>query len=52
VAVTAPYFHNGQTEHLRDAILHAQPRSATPVDSSATTLTIGDVDDLAAFLAR
>jgi cytochrome c peroxidase len=51
VAVTAPYFHNGQTEQLRDAILHAQPRSATAADPPATTLTIGDVDDLAAFLA-
>jgi cytochrome c peroxidase len=50
VAVTAPYFHNGQSERLTDAIQHTQGPSVA-VDAPAAALTIGDVDDLAAFLA-
>jgi cytochrome c peroxidase len=38
-AVTAPYFHNGQTERLTDAVQHAQRVSAA------------DASDLAAFVA-
>jgi cytochrome c peroxidase len=51
VAVTAPYFHNGQTEDLRDALQHPQ-RLASPADGAVAAPLAGpDVDDLAAFLA-
>ena len=38
VAVTAPYFHNGQAERLIDAVQHAQP------------LAPSDAQDLVAFM--
>jgi len=46
VAVTAPYFHDGQTERLVDALQH--PQRAAPIPGAP--LAPGDVDDLAAFL--
>ena len=39
VAVTAPYFHNGQTDRLTDAVQHAQPLSSA------------DAQDLVAFVS-
>lgn len=39
VAVTAPYFHNGQTDRLTDAVQHAQP------------LSNADAQDLVAFVS-
>ncbi|HEY6511540.1 MAG TPA: cytochrome c peroxidase [Burkholderiaceae bacterium] len=45
VAVTAPYFHDGQAERLTDALQHRQP--AAP----AEPLRLGEIDDIAAFLA-
>lgn len=44
VAVTAPYFHDGRTDSLRDALRHPGAPLSEP-------LRIGEVDDLAAFLA-
>jgi len=44
VAVTAPYFHDGQTERLRDALGHA----GAPAGGA---LRADELDDLAAFLA-
>ena len=46
VAVTAPYFHNGQRERLADAVQHAQRAHGTP----AQPLLMGEIDDLVAFL--
>jgi cytochrome c peroxidase len=43
VAVTAPYFHAGQTESLRDALRHATAPASEP-------LRIGEIDDLLAFV--
>jgi len=42
VAVTAPYFHNGQTERLIDAVQHAQrlsPAEAGDLVAFVSTLT-------------
>ncbi|HSB99531.1 MAG TPA: cytochrome c peroxidase, partial [Burkholderiaceae bacterium] len=44
VAVTAPYFHDGRTDSLHDALQHSTGPAAEP-------LRIGEIDDLAAFLA-
>ena len=44
VAVTGPYFHNGQTERLRDTLDHAGPPADGP-------LRADELDDLATFLA-
>jgi cytochrome c peroxidase len=44
VAVTAPYFHDGRTASLRDALQHATVPASEP-------LRVGEIDDLAAFLA-
>lgn len=50
VAVTAPYFHNGQTDRLIDAVQHPQ-RLASTVDAAPTgALAPHEADDLAAFL--
>src|SRR5262245_21083728 len=47
VAVTAPYFHNGQAERLVDAVQHvADPVRLGPPDA----LLLGEIDDLVAFL--
>jgi cytochrome c peroxidase len=48
VAVTAPYFHDGQTERLTDALQHPQRQSFAM--NAAESLAPTDVDDLAAFL--
>ena len=50
VAVTAPYFHNGQVERLTDALQHPMPLASAPSASPAQPLAAGEVDDLAAFL--
>ena len=44
VELTAPYFHDGQTDSLRDALQHSTSPAGEP-------LRIGEIDDLAAFLA-
>ena len=51
VAVTAPYFHDGQTEHLADALQHPQPMTSALGEALAEPLLVGEVDDLAAFLS-
>ncbi|MFI4930465.1 MAG: cytochrome-c peroxidase [Burkholderiales bacterium] len=52
VAVTAPYFHDGQTERLSDAVQHTQPASASTSGAAlGEPLDLGEIDDLAAFLA-
>jgi cytochrome c peroxidase len=52
VAVTPPYFHDGQTERLSDAVQHTQPSSAsTSLAALGEPLQLGEVDDLVAFLA-
>jgi len=51
VAVTAPYFHNGLTDRLTDALQHRQPPAAASGASQGETLLVGEVDDLAAFLS-
>ncbi len=52
VAVTAPYFHDGQTERLSEAVQHTQPSSAsTSLAALGEPLQLGEVDDLVAFLA-
>ena len=43
VAVTAPYFHDGQAERLTEAVQHPRPATSEP-------LLVGEIDDLAAFL--
>ncbi|HEU5294315.1 MAG TPA: cytochrome c peroxidase [Burkholderiaceae bacterium] len=48
VAVTAPYFHNGQTESLIDAVQHAQRAGA---GAAPAPLARADSEDLVAFLA-
>jgi cytochrome c peroxidase len=52
VAVTAPYFHNGQTDRLADALQHPQRLTSTPAFALAPvrTLSPAEVGDLAAFL--
>ena len=48
VAVTAPYFHDGQTDRLVDALQH--PRAAGSSTPQVEPLGVGEIDDLAAFL--
>ena len=50
VAVTAPYFHNGQTDQLIEALQHPQRFAAASGAPPAEPLTVGEIDDLAAFL--
>ena len=50
VSVTAPYFHNGQTDDLHDALQHPQPLSSRSDGALEPALARADVDDLAAFL--
>jgi cytochrome c peroxidase len=50
VAVTAPYFHDGQAERLMDAVQHTQPL-ATLSDAQPEPLLVGEIDDLTVFLA-
>jgi len=49
VAVTAPYFHDGQTERLIDAVQH--PTRNAPGSVAAEPLARTDAADLVAFLA-
>jgi len=51
VAVTAPYFHNGQTERLTDALQHRQPLASLSSATPGEPLRVGEIDDLAAFLS-
>jgi len=51
VAVTAPYFHNGQTERLTDALQHRQPAASVSSEAQVEPLLVGEIDDLAAFLS-
>ena len=46
VAVTAPYFHDGQVDRLVDAVQHASLGN-----DDAQPLLMGEIDDLVAFLA-
>lgn len=48
VAVTAPYFHDGQTDSLSDALQH--PRWLAPANQRGEPMAQGDALDLAAFL--
>jgi cytochrome c peroxidase len=50
VAVTAPYFHNGQTDRLIDALQHPQRLAAASGALQAEPLRVGEIADLAAFL--
>ena len=50
VAVTAPYFHNGQTDRLIDAVQHPQRLATTADTTSAAPLAPDEAADLAAFL--
>jgi len=51
VAVTAPYFHNGQADRLIDAVPHPQLHAAAAGALRDEPLRVGEIDDLAAFLA-
>jgi cytochrome c peroxidase len=52
VAVTAPYFHDGQAERLLDAVQHTRrARRAATDEAPAAPLTSADAEDLVAFLA-
>jgi cytochrome c peroxidase len=51
VAVTAPYFHNGQAERLTDALQHRHFPAPVSGAAQAEPLLVGEIDDLAAFLA-
>jgi cytochrome c peroxidase len=51
VAVTAPYFHNGLTERLTDALQHRQPLASPSSAAQGGPLLVGEVDDLAAFVS-
>ena len=51
VAVTAPYFHNGLTERLTDALQHRQPPASPTSAAQGEPLLVGEVDDLAAFVS-
>jgi cytochrome c peroxidase len=51
VAVTAPYFHNGLTERLTDALQHRQPLASPSSAAPGGRLLVGEIDDLAAFVS-
>ena len=50
VAVTAPYFHNGQTDRLIDAVQHPQRLLSAADATPADPLAADEAGDLAAFL--
>jgi cytochrome c peroxidase len=51
VAITAPYFHDGQTDRLVDAVLHPRrPTATTTTALHAEPLAADDANDLVAFL--
>lgn len=50
VAVTAPYFHNGQTDRLTDALQHPQRLDPAAATAGVRTLARDEVGDLADFL--
>jgi cytochrome c peroxidase len=50
VAVTGPYFHDGQADDLVDAAQHTQRQASILGTEAPEPLLLGEIDDLVAFL--